>query len=241
MRVVASVMLVVALITPDHNEPREIDVERSAITIHVDKTGWLSTFGDRHVIHAPIAHGWINESQPPAIEFQVESQLLTVLDQDLSRDTRHEVQQSASSARRDNRSRRPRMRSWDSTTTGKSWRGTSPRSKARTRSRAVRGVIGRIEYVTGQNAESSRSDRRMSGRERSAPRCVERLKGCVMLSLKSFHVFFVSPSIVLASGFSVWGLFNHYILLGVFSLGLALLLVVYGSYFVGKAENVPLE
>jgi hypothetical protein len=46
MRLVASVMLGVALITPDHDRAREIDSERSAITIQVDKTEWLSTFGD---------------------------------------------------------------------------------------------------------------------------------------------------------------------------------------------------
>ena len=51
----------------------------------------------------------------------------------------------------------------------------------------------------------------------------------------------ISLSIVLASGFGVWGLFNQYIVLGALSLGLALLLVVYGSYFVWKAENAHLE
>lgn len=61
------------------------------------------------------------------------------------------------------------------------------------------------------------------------------------LSLRSFHVFLISLSIVLASGTGVWGLFNHYIELGALLLGLALLLVVYGSYFVWKAENVHLE
>ena len=38
------------------------------------------------------------------------------------------------------------------------------------------------------------------------------------------------------SGFGVWGLFNDYIVLGALSLGLALLLVVYGSYFVRRSE-----
>jgi hypothetical protein len=61
------------------------------------------------------------------------------------------------------------------------------------------------------------------------------------LSLKSFHLVLISLSIVLASGTGVWGLFNHDIVLGAVSLGLALLLVVYGSYFVWKAENVHLE
>ena len=54
------------------------------------------------------------------------------------------------------------------------------------------------------------------------------------LSLRSFHVFLIALSIVLASGFGVWGLFNRYIVLGTLSLGLALLLVVYFSYFMVK-------
>lgn len=62
-----------------------------------------------------------------------------------------------------------------------------------------------------------------------------------MLSLRSFHLFFISLSIVLTSGFGMWGLLNHYIVLGASSLGLGLLLVVYGSYFVWKAENIHLE
>ncbi len=61
------------------------------------------------------------------------------------------------------------------------------------------------------------------------------------LSLRSFHLFLISLSIVLATGTGVWGLINHDLVLGAFSLGLALLLVVYGSYFVGKAERAHLE
>jgi hypothetical protein len=61
------------------------------------------------------------------------------------------------------------------------------------------------------------------------------------LSLRSFHLLLISLSIVLASGTGVWGLFNRQIVLGALSLGFAVLLVVYGSYFVWKAENVHLE
>src|SRR4030095_15359200 len=93
MRIVASVLLGVVLITPNHSDTQEIDSEQSAITIQVDKTGWFSSFGDRHVVHAPIAHGWINGSSRPAVEFQVESKRLTVLDPNLSIDGRREVQQ----------------------------------------------------------------------------------------------------------------------------------------------------
>jgi len=93
MRNMASVLLGVVLITPNHSDTREIDAERSAIMIQVDKTGWLSSFGDRHVVRAPIAHGSINGSSRPAVEFLVESNTLTVLDPNLSIDGRREVQQ----------------------------------------------------------------------------------------------------------------------------------------------------
>jgi hypothetical protein len=60
------------------------------------------------------------------------------------------------------------------------------------------------------------------------------------MSLRSFHVFFIAVSIVLAAGFGTWGLLNHYIVPGALSLGVAALLVVYGGYFVGKAEALHL-
>jgi hypothetical protein len=62
-----------------------------------------------------------------------------------------------------------------------------------------------------------------------------------MLSLKSFHLFFIALSIVLSAGFGMWGLLNHYVVLGALSLVFAALLVVYGGYFVGKAETLHLE
>ena len=67
-----------------------------------------------------------------------------------------------------------------------------------------------------------------------------RLDANATLSLRSFHLLSVSLSIIQASGFGLWGLFNGYIVLGALSLVLALLLVMYGSYFVRKAENVNL-
>ena len=63
-------LLMVAHVTV---QSREIDRERSTITIQVDKSGWLASFGDRHVIRAPIMHGTISESEQPAIEFEIES------------------------------------------------------------------------------------------------------------------------------------------------------------------------
>src|SRR5438067_8165944 len=57
------------------------------------------------------------------------------------------------------------------------------------------------------------------------------------LSLRSFHIAFISLSVVLAAGTGVLGLLNHQILLGVLSLGIAILLIIYASYFLKKAET----
>jgi hypothetical protein len=62
-----------------------------------------------------------------------------------------------------------------------------------------------------------------------------------MLTLRTFHIFFIALSIVLASGFGTWAMFNHDIVLGILSLVVALGLVVYGGYFVRKAQRIHLE
>jgi hypothetical protein len=58
------------------------------------------------------------------------------------------------------------------------------------------------------------------------------------LSLRSFHVVLIWLSIVLASGTGMWGLLNHQVLLGVLSLGVAILLVAYVGYFASKEKAV---
>ena len=52
-----------------------------------------------------------------------------------------------------------------------------------------------------------------------------------MLSLKSFHLFFVSIAIVLLSGLGTWGLFNHHVRMGIAALIGGGLLVLYEGYF----------
>jgi len=61
------------------------------------------------------------------------------------------------------------------------------------------------------------------------------------LSLRSFHTVLISLSIVLASGTGVWALFHDQLLLGVLALSAAVALIVYGSFFVWKAENAHLD
>ena len=59
-----------------------------------------------------------------------------------------------------------------------------------------------------------------------------------MLSLRSFHVVLIALSIVLASGTGVWGLFNHEVVLGAMSLGVAIVLIAYRGYFVSQEKNL---
>ena len=54
-----------------------IDVDHSTITIHVGKTGLLSAAGHEHWVNAPIARGFIRESEPH-VEFTVNTRAMTV-------------------------------------------------------------------------------------------------------------------------------------------------------------------
>lgn len=55
-----------------------IDTQRSTITIHVGKAGLLSAAGHEHWVNAPIAFGTIRESDPPHVEFTVETASMIV-------------------------------------------------------------------------------------------------------------------------------------------------------------------
>ena len=57
------------------------------------------------------------------------------------------------------------------------------------------------------------------------------------MSLKWFHIVFISLSVLLSLWFGVWGLFNQQIALGIVSLGASAGLVLYGNYFLGKAAK----
>ena len=58
------------------------------------------------------------------------------------------------------------------------------------------------------------------------------------MSLKWFHIVFVSLSVVLSLWFGIWGLFNEHIVLGVISLAASAGLVVYGNYFLSKLRKL---
>ena len=57
------------------------------------------------------------------------------------------------------------------------------------------------------------------------------------MSLKWFHIVFVSLSMILSIWFGVWGLFNQQMALGIVSLAGSAGLCVYGNYFLGKVRR----
>ena len=57
------------------------------------------------------------------------------------------------------------------------------------------------------------------------------------MSLRAFHLFFILISIVFGLGFGVWGLRNEYSLLGALSLGVAVGMVFYLSWFLRKTKK----
>ncbi len=58
------------------------------------------------------------------------------------------------------------------------------------------------------------------------------------MSLKWFHIVFITLSMLLSLGFGVWGLFNQQMVLGVASLAASAGLIVYGNYFLSKARTL---
>lgn len=59
------------------------------------------------------------------------------------------------------------------------------------------------------------------------------------MSLKGFHIFFIFMAILVAAGFATWSLMNETAVpVGITSAVLALLLLVYGVWFVRKSKNI---
>jgi hypothetical protein len=71
--------LAILAIAPASGDAQEvpIDLQRSAITIHVGKSGMFSAAAHDHFIAAPISSGTIRES-PPHVEFGVETTKMAV-------------------------------------------------------------------------------------------------------------------------------------------------------------------
>jgi hypothetical protein len=58
------------------------------------------------------------------------------------------------------------------------------------------------------------------------------------MSLKWFHIVFITLSMLLSIGFGIWGLFNQQVALGIVSLAASAGLVLYGNYFLAKARRL---
>lgn len=62
-----------------------------------------------------------------------------------------------------------------------------------------------------------------------------------MLSLKSFHLFFIFASIVIAGGFGTWCVMHGFMATGIAALVAAVILVAYETYFAVKAQKRSLS
>jgi len=67
-------------------QQRNIDTQKSTLTIRVGKTGAFSALGHEHEIHAPIHNGTADTGAHPAVEIHVNARELRVMDKGASRE-----------------------------------------------------------------------------------------------------------------------------------------------------------
>jgi polyisoprenoid-binding protein YceI len=72
---------------------KEIDPDRSTLTIHVGKTGLLGAAGHEHTVLSPIKDGSINDGQPSHVSFRVDAARLMVLPEDHQAEIQHSMQE----------------------------------------------------------------------------------------------------------------------------------------------------
>ena len=71
--------------------PREIDLQKSVLTVRVYKSGLFSAFAHDHEIRAPIQSGSFDEEKR-SVEFTIDSRALRVLDPGASEGERSQIQ-----------------------------------------------------------------------------------------------------------------------------------------------------
>jgi len=93
MRIRAFLWIVVLLPlwTAPASSHKDIDTERSVVTVRVFKAGLLSSFGHEHEVRAPIQKGSIDDEKN-TVEFAVDAHALRVIDSDISDKDRAEIQ-----------------------------------------------------------------------------------------------------------------------------------------------------
>src|SRR5689334_10207103 len=74
-------------------QQRAIDIEKSKLTVLVEKTGVFSALGHDHEIAAPLAEGSVNEAVS-RMELRVDASQLRVLDPDTSEKDRAQIQET---------------------------------------------------------------------------------------------------------------------------------------------------
>ena len=88
---VAALILPAVLWAADSGTPREIDIQKSTLTVRVFKSGLLSAFGHEHEIASPIQHGRFSESDR-SVDLTVDARQMRVMDKDVSEKERAEIQ-----------------------------------------------------------------------------------------------------------------------------------------------------
>lgn len=89
-RICLVVFLVLFGTASSYAAQKQVDPDRSSLTIHVGKSGWLPGSGHEHVAMAPIAEGSIDDGRPSRISLRVEAARLQVTPEE----HQAEVQQS---------------------------------------------------------------------------------------------------------------------------------------------------
>ena len=72
---------------------RQIDPDRSSLTIHVGKTGLLSAAGHEHIVMAPVAEGSIDDGQPFQVSFRVEAARPAVMPEEHQSEVQNSMQE----------------------------------------------------------------------------------------------------------------------------------------------------
>ncbi|MEP6716940.1 MAG: YceI family protein [Terriglobia bacterium] len=78
LQVAAALLATLPLLAQDKAQDRRLDTQRSTITIHVGKSGFLAIAAHDHTIDVPISSGALRDSAVPHIEFTVETAKMTV-------------------------------------------------------------------------------------------------------------------------------------------------------------------
>jgi hypothetical protein len=75
-------------------QQRNIDTQKSTLTIHVGKTGVFSGLGHEHEVRAPIHSGTADTGAHPSVEMHVDARELRVIGKDEPEKDRAEVQKT---------------------------------------------------------------------------------------------------------------------------------------------------